>query len=62
MTAPLVGGCLWLLVQTMGTPWELDVDGAILFFEDVELAPYRADAHPHAACAVPANSQPCAES
>ena len=45
VTAPLVGGCLSLLVQTMGTPWELDVDGAILFFEDVELEPYRADAH-----------------
>ena len=24
VTAPLVGGCLWLLVQTMGTPWEID--------------------------------------
>ena len=23
-TAPLVGGCLWLLMQTMGTPWELE--------------------------------------
>jgi muramoyltetrapeptide carboxypeptidase len=21
VTAPLVGGCLWLLAQTMGTPW-----------------------------------------
>ena len=36
VTAPLVGGCLWLLVQTMGTPWEFDVDGCILFFEDVD--------------------------
>ncbi len=24
VTAPLVGGCLWLLMQTMGTPWEFD--------------------------------------
>jgi muramoyltetrapeptide carboxypeptidase len=43
VTAPLVGGCLWLLVQTMGTPWEFDADGAILFFEDVKLPPYHLD-------------------
>jgi muramoyltetrapeptide carboxypeptidase len=42
-TAPLVGGCLWLLVQTMGTPWEVDVDGAILFFEDTHLPTYYLD-------------------
>ena len=42
-TAPLVGGCLSLLIR----PWarrELDLDGTILFFEDVDLEPYRADA------------------
>jgi muramoyltetrapeptide carboxypeptidase len=43
VTAPLVGGCLWLLMQTMGTPWELELDGAILFFEDVKLPPYYLD-------------------
>ena len=43
VSAPLVGGCLWLLMQTMGTPWELDVDGAILFFEDVKAPPYYVD-------------------
>ena len=43
VTAPLVGGCLWLLMQTMGTPWELEVDGAILFFEDYLLPPYYLD-------------------
>jgi muramoyltetrapeptide carboxypeptidase len=43
VTAPLVGGCLWLLMQTMGTPWELDADGAILFFEDVKAPPYYVD-------------------
>jgi muramoyltetrapeptide carboxypeptidase len=43
VTAPLVGGCLWLLIQTMGTPWEFDVDGAILFFEDVKAPPYYID-------------------
>ena len=37
VTAPLVGGCLWLLMQTMGTPWEIELDGCILFFEDVYL-------------------------
>jgi muramoyltetrapeptide carboxypeptidase len=37
VSAPLVGGCLWLLMQTMGTPWEFDADGRILFFEDVDL-------------------------
>jgi len=43
VTAPLVGGCFWLLIQTMGTPWELELDGAILFFEDVKLPPYHLD-------------------
>jgi muramoyltetrapeptide carboxypeptidase len=43
VTAPLVGGCLWLLIQTMGTPWEFDVDGAIFFFEDVKAPPYYID-------------------
>jgi muramoyltetrapeptide carboxypeptidase len=35
VTAPLVGGCLWLLQHTMGTPWEFQAGGAILFVEDV---------------------------
>jgi muramoyltetrapeptide carboxypeptidase len=39
VSAPLVGGCLWLLMQTMGTPWEVDFAGSILFFEDVKLPP-----------------------
>jgi muramoyltetrapeptide carboxypeptidase len=43
VTAPLVGGCLWLLMQTMGTPWEIELDGAILFFEDVQCPPYYVD-------------------
>jgi len=42
-TAPLVGGCLWLLIQSMGTPWEVDLKGAIFFFEDVKLPPYYLD-------------------
>jgi muramoyltetrapeptide carboxypeptidase len=36
VTAPLAGGCLWLLLQTMGTPWEVDLDGCIFFFEDTD--------------------------
>jgi len=43
VTAPLAGGCLWLLMQTLGTPWEIDLDGAILFFEDYHLPPYYLD-------------------
>jgi muramoyltetrapeptide carboxypeptidase len=43
VTAPLVGGCLWLLMQSMGTPWEFDLDGAIFFFEDVKAPPYYID-------------------
>jgi muramoyltetrapeptide carboxypeptidase len=42
-TAPLVGGCLWLLMQTMGTPWEVELDGCILFFEDVDLPTWHLD-------------------
>jgi muramoyltetrapeptide carboxypeptidase len=42
-TAPLVGGCLWLLMQTIGTPWEVDLGGVILFFEDYHLPPYYLD-------------------
>ena len=43
VTAPLVGGCLWLLVQTMGTPWEFEASGSILFFEDVNLHAWHMD-------------------
>ena len=42
-TAPLIGGCLWLLRETLATPWELDCDGAILFFEDVHCPPSYVD-------------------
>jgi len=43
VTAPLVGGCLWLLAHTMGTPWEIELDGAIFFFEDVRAPPWYVD-------------------
>ena len=42
-SAPLVGGCLWLLRETLGTPWEIELDGAILFFEDVHAPPWHVD-------------------
>lgn len=40
---PLVGGCLSLLAAAVGTPWEFDYSGAILFFEDVAEEAYRID-------------------
>lgn len=43
VTAPLAGGCLWLLMQTMGTPWEIELDGTIFFFEDYKAPPYYVD-------------------
>jgi muramoyltetrapeptide carboxypeptidase len=43
VTAPLVGGCLWLLQHSIGTPWELDAEGCILFFEEVDSPPYVVD-------------------
>jgi muramoyltetrapeptide carboxypeptidase len=30
-------------MQTMGTQWEIELDGAILFFEDVKEPPYHVD-------------------
>jgi muramoyltetrapeptide carboxypeptidase len=42
-SGPLVGGCLWLLRETLATPWEVDLDGAVVFFEDVDAPPYQVD-------------------
>lgn len=39
----LTGGNLSLLVQTLGTEWEVDTRDKILFFEDVNESPYRID-------------------
>jgi muramoyltetrapeptide carboxypeptidase len=39
----LLGGCLSVLVTTLGTPWAPDTEGAILFLEDVWERPYRLD-------------------
>lgn len=40
---PLLGGNLSLLSHLVGTPYQLDLAGAILFFEDVTEAVYRLD-------------------
>lgn len=39
----MVGGCLWLLGQTIGTPWQVDLAGKIFFFEDVDAPPWYID-------------------
>jgi muramoyltetrapeptide carboxypeptidase len=39
----LVGGCLSVLVSTLGTEWEVDTNDKILFFEDVDEKPHRVD-------------------
>jgi len=40
---PLAGGNLSLVAATMGTPYEIEARGRILFLEDVDEAPYRVD-------------------
>lgn len=42
-TGRLVGGNLTLISTLMGTPYEIDTRGAILFLEDVGEEPYRID-------------------
>jgi muramoyltetrapeptide carboxypeptidase len=39
--AEIMGGCLSLLVTTLGTPYEINPNGKILFLEDVGEKPYR---------------------
>lgn len=39
----LYGGCLSLLVASLGTPYEIQTDGCILFMEDVAEKPYQID-------------------
>jgi muramoyltetrapeptide carboxypeptidase len=40
---PLAGGCLALLASLVGTPWEPDLSGRVVFFEDVDCEPYEVD-------------------
>jgi muramoyltetrapeptide carboxypeptidase len=44
VTAPIAGGNLDLLVRSVGTPYEVDLEGAILFFEAVHDPPWIVDA------------------
>ena len=39
----LTGGCLSLVVSTLGTPWEIDTSDAILVLEDANCRPYQVD-------------------
>ncbi|HEX4285338.1 MAG TPA: LD-carboxypeptidase [Terracidiphilus sp.] len=39
----LYGGCLSILVSLLGTPWEPDTKGKLLFIEDVGAKPYQID-------------------
>ena len=41
---PLCGGNLSLICDSLGTPWEIDTRGKLLFLEDVGEKPYRIDA------------------
>jgi muramoyltetrapeptide carboxypeptidase len=43
ITGRLVGGCLSVVVTSLGTPWQVDMRDAILFLEDTGEAPYRID-------------------
>lgn len=39
----LLGGCLSVLVATLGTPFAIETTGCVLFIEDVDERPYRVD-------------------
>jgi muramoyltetrapeptide carboxypeptidase len=39
----IVGGCLSVVVATLGTPYDVETTGRILFLEDVNEKPYRID-------------------
>jgi muramoyltetrapeptide carboxypeptidase len=39
----LYGGCLSILVASLGTPYEIETGGTILFFEDIGTKPYQID-------------------
>jgi muramoyltetrapeptide carboxypeptidase len=39
----IYGGCLSMLVASLGTPYEIQTDGCILFIEDIAEKPFRID-------------------
>ena len=41
--AILYGGCLSILVASLGTPYEIKTKGTILFLEDLATKPYQID-------------------
>jgi len=43
VTAPIIGGNLWTLQHSLRTPWEVEFEGSIFFFEDVDVPPYQLD-------------------
>ncbi len=43
VTAPVLGGNLSVLTSLIGTPWQLQLDGATLVLEDTNERPYRLD-------------------
>ncbi|MFF2875793.1 LD-carboxypeptidase [Gottfriedia sp. NPDC057991] len=43
VTAPITGGNLTVITSTIGTPYEVDTKGKILFIEDIQEEPYRID-------------------
>ncbi|HJR99128.1 MAG TPA: LD-carboxypeptidase [Actinomycetota bacterium] len=45
VSAPIVGGNLFTLVHLIGTPFEPELDGAILFFEEVHEPTYVIEVH-----------------
>jgi muramoyltetrapeptide carboxypeptidase len=45
VTAPIVGGNLFTFTHLLGTPWEPDLEGAILFFEEVHEPTYVIEVH-----------------
>jgi muramoyltetrapeptide carboxypeptidase len=42
-SGPVIGGNLTLLVSTLGTDFEVDTKGKILFIEDIDEEPYKVD-------------------
>ncbi|MBF0105750.1 MAG: LD-carboxypeptidase [Deltaproteobacteria bacterium] len=42
-TAPMIGGCLSLITALLGTKYEINTQGKILFLEDVGEKPYKVD-------------------
>jgi muramoyltetrapeptide carboxypeptidase len=40
---PLYGGCLSMLAESIGTPYDFHAEGCILFMEDISVWPYQVD-------------------